>query len=335
MSVRALALLPAMSLSEEAKIELESLLEIYADNEDHKTSKIVYDEINQPLQILFNHHSFSLILYVPSHYPESLDEFPTFEYKNKKKHNLKIGVEMLVESVQQYINDHCGGGNMILFTIIEMFCDQHSNNSSIDVDNFDNLLASEQDGKINAMLKNNNFIDISGSSSDAVYSDLGQNLAGPGSSSSGNDEELSVIRNIVHGSPLTDRKSVFIGHCCPVRSAEEVEIFYNCIKMDKKYQSATHNILAYRYNSSSDHCGCSTVVHDYDDDGESAAGSRMAELMRLIPVENVAVVVSRWFGGVKLGPERFKLINNTCRDILDQCGFITKKSHGKKGKSLK
>jgi len=30
--------------------------------------------------------------------------------------------------------------------------------------------------------------------------------------------------------------------------------------------------------------------------------------------------VSRWFGGVHLGPARFKYIANTARELLDACG---------------
>jgi hypothetical protein len=39
--------------------------------------------------------------------------------------------------------------------------------------------------------------------------------------------------------------------------------------------------------------------------------------------ENVVVVVSRWFGGILLGPSRFGLINNCARELLVQTGFIT------------
>jgi hypothetical protein len=33
--------------------------------------------------------------------------------------------------------------------------------------------------------------------------------------------------------------------------------------------------------------------------------------------------VSRWFGGILLGPSRFGLINNCARELLVQTGFIT------------
>ena len=52
------------------------------------------------------------------------------------------------------------------------------------------------------------------------------------------------------------------------------------------------------------------ILHqDNDDDGESAAGGRLAHLLMLMEVCGVVVVVSRWFGGVHLGADRFKHIN--------------------------
>ena len=63
------------------------------------------------------------------------------------------------------------------------------------------------------------------------------------------------------------------------------------------------------------------IYHDYDDDGETAAGGRLAEMMRLMGVQNVAVIVSRWFGGILLGPDRFKYICNAARNLLEQCNY--------------
>lgn len=59
-----------------------------------------------------------------------------------------------------------------------------------------------------------------------------------------------------------------------------------------------------------------------DDDGEAAAGGRLAHLLTLLGAENVLVVVTRWFGGVLLGPERFKHINRAARDALSKGDFI-------------
>jgi hypothetical protein len=68
--------------------------------------------------------------------------------------------------------------------------------------------------------------------------------------------------------------------------------------------------------------GAEIVIQDCDDDGETAAGGRLLHLMQLTDVWNVLVVVSRWYGGVKLGPDRFRLINQVGRDALVKGGFV-------------
>mmetsp|Transcript_14200 Transcript_14200/g.42520 ORF Transcript_14200/g.42520 Transcript_14200/m.42520 type:complete len:99 (+) Transcript_14200:703-999(+) len=94
-----------------------------------------------------------------------------------------------------------------------------------------------------------------------------------------------------------------------------------------KIARATHNIAAWRlFDEHRD-----VVIHDNDDDGETAAGGRMAELLALTGASNVVVVVSRWYGGIHLGPDRFKHINNAARAILEHMGIIAGGKKGKKG----
>lgn len=76
----------------------------------------------------------------------------------------------------------------------------------------------------------------------------------------------------------------------------------------------------------SGHFGLATVPatlqvlkHDNDDDGEDAAGGRLAHLLELRKESSVLVVVSRWFGGIELGPKRFAHINNVARELLVEC----------------
>ncbi|KAI4261877.1 MAG: hypothetical protein L6R35_007397, partial [Caloplaca aegaea] len=77
---------------------------------------------------------------------------------------------------------------------------------------------------------------------------------------------------------------------------------------------ATHNISAYRIRTSAD--GNTVVYQDCDDDGETAAGARLLKLLQIMDVGNVLVVVSRWYGGVKLGRARFGIINAVAREAL-------------------
>ncbi len=48
---------------------------------------------------------------------------------------------------------------------------------------------------------------------------------------------------------------------------------------------------------------------------------RVCLLSQILDVRNVMVVVSRWYGGILLGPDRFKHINNCARNILVEEGY--------------
>ncbi|CAM9482304.1 unnamed protein product [Laminaria digitata] len=49
-------------------------------------------------------------------------------------------------------------------------------------------------------------------------------------------------------------------------------------------------------------------------------------MLAITRAQNVLVVVSRWFGGIHLGPDRFKHINNAARELLVKCGGTTASS---------
>jgi hypothetical protein len=136
------------------------------------------------------------------------------------------------------------------------------------------------------------------------------------------DEVVQVLSycpnsvTIHHGPITTERKSSFQSHFSTVQNMSEVNDFWSAVMSDKRVARATHNIFAYRFT---DVAGL--VHHDCDDDGETAAGSRLAETLRLMGVNNVAVIVTRWFGGVLLGPDRFKYICNSARNLLESNGI--------------
>ncbi|KAI6651466.1 hypothetical protein LOD99_5074 [Oopsacas minuta] len=135
---------------------------------------------------------------------------------------------------------------------------------------------------------------------------------------------------IFHGEPLTDRKSVFQSHACRVSSVTEVDHMLTALKSNKKIAQATHNILAYRFIDKER----GVLMQDCDDDKEHGAGGRLSHLLQFSGAEGVAVVVTRWYGGIQLGPDRFKHINNVARTLLVECGFIqgTADKGGKKKK---
>ncbi|XP_071371677.1 protein IMPACT [Centroberyx affinis] len=131
-----------------------------------------------------------------------------------------------------------------------------------------------------------------------------------------NDEEIPPIQ---HGTTITDRRSTFQPHLAPVVTPRQIKAVLDKLYENKKIASATHNIYAYRIYCEDKQ----SFMQDCEDDGETAAGGRLLHLLQILDVRNVMVVVSRWYGGILLGPDRFKHINNCARNILVQEGYTS------------
>ena len=135
---------------------------------------------------------------------------------------------------------------------------------------------------------------------------------------------------VLIGEPLIDRKSTFRAQAIRVNSVEEVQEALRILYLNPKIEEATHNMYAYRIVRE----GAPTIT-DHDDDGEDCAGSRMALLLDRTQARNVLIVVSRWYGGVKLGPDRFRHINTVSLALLEAHNFIDPNRHDKGKKSSK
>lgn len=93
---------------------------------------------------------------------------------------------------------------------------------------------------------------------------------------------------------IVEKKSRFIAYVKPVNSEEEASAFIEEIK--KKNWDAKHNCAAAVIGKNNEFTRC-------NDDGEPAgtAGKSMLEVLLGEGVHNVAVVVTRYFGGILLG----------------------------------
>lgn len=89
-------------------------------------------------------------------------------------------------------------------------------------------------------------------------------------------------------------KSRFIGYAKPVETEDEAVAFVEEIK--KKHKDATHNVPVYLV-------GEKFEIQRYSDDGEPSgtAGVPVLSMLKNEGITNLAVVVTRYFGGVKLG----------------------------------
>eukprot|EP01054_Gregarina_sp_Poly1_P009108 Gregarina_sp_Poly_1__9107@NODE_558_length_7531_cov_98_785102_g439_i0_p5_GENE_NODE_558_length_7531_cov_98_785102_g439_i0NODE_558_length_7531_cov_98_785102_g439_i0_p5_ORF_typecomplete_len215_score30_35UPF0029/PF01205_19/7_8e03UPF0029/PF01205_19/6_5e36_NODE_558_length_7531_cov_98_785102_g439_i040704714 len=140
---------------------------------------------------------------------------------------------------------------------------------------------------------------------------------------------------IHHGNHVVDRKSVFQAHLAHVHTMDEVEEVLQTLYTYNRIARASHNCFAYRIQmpKKNKEKEADFIIHqDHDSDGEGGAGSNMQWLLDTMGVVNVMVVVTRWYGGTKLGPDRFRHINNVTRAIVEQFCAVDR---GKKVKPKK
>lgn len=92
---------------------------------------------------------------------------------------------------------------------------------------------------------------------------------------------------------FTERRSRFIGHIAPVGTDEEAVAFVNAIR--EQHREATHNVYAYVLRQDQ--------LTRFSDDGEpqGTAGKPVLEVVLREGLVDVAVVVTRYFGGILLG----------------------------------
>lgn len=90
------------------------------------------------------------------------------------------------------------------------------------------------------------------------------------------------------------KKSRFIGYAKPVKTEAEALEFIEEIK--KKHWNATHNCSAYMIGERDE-------IQKASDDGEPSgtAGKPILEVMKNQGLKDVAIVVTRYFGGIMLG----------------------------------
>lgn len=106
---------------------------------------------------------------------------------------------------------------------------------------------------------------------------------------------------------LTDRGSKYAvsgGPCC---SKEDAQAFIKTLCRNKKFAKATHNTWA-------------VLLPDgtplKNDDGESGAGMVIVRMLEREGIKGEIVVVTRWYGGTKLGGDRFRRVQDCVQHYI-------------------
>ncbi|MCT4799368.1 YigZ family protein [Exiguobacterium profundum] len=112
------------------------------------------------------------------------------------------------------------------------------------------------------------------------------------------------------------QKSKFIAHFKRVETEEEAQAFIQATK--KEHWNANHNCSAYIIGERNEH-------QKANDDGEPSgtAGMPMLEVLRKRHLKDTVVVVTRYFGGIKLGGGGLiRAYGGTVSEGLDAIGIV-------------
>lgn len=123
------------------------------------------------------------------------------------------------------------------------------------------------------------------------------------------DKSIITIKQ-AHSIENVISKSRFIAYIKPVSTENEAKAFIDEIKT--KHKDATHNCSAYTV-------GPEMNIQKANDDGEPSgtAGIPMLEILKKQEIHNVCVVVTRYFGGIKLGAGGLiRAYSGAVRDVI-------------------
>ncbi|MEJ5218218.1 YigZ family protein [Cognatishimia sp. D5M38] len=117
---------------------------------------------------------------------------------------------------------------------------------------------------------------------------------------------MKQILNVV-----TDRGSKYAVSGCPVENRADIDAALKDLKRNKKFAKATHNTWAAVLSDGTPLKG---------DDGESGAGLVIVRMLERAELTDHLIVVTRWYGGVKLGGDRFRRVQDCVAAYLDAHG---------------
>ncbi len=107
---------------------------------------------------------------------------------------------------------------------------------------------------------------------------------------------------------LRDRGSRYAVSGGPVAGRAGAEAFVAALKREKRFAKATHNSWALLSSAE----GALKA-----DDGETGAGAVILRMLEREALADYVVVVTRWYGGVHLGGDRFAHVVTCVRALLD------------------
>ncbi|PQE06491.1 hypothetical protein CJF32_00002381 [Rutstroemia sp. NJR-2017a WRK4] len=115
--------------------------------------------------------------------------------------------------------------------------------------------------------------------------------------------------------PITSKSSTFIARSLPITSPTHARAALSTLlSQNPSLASASHNISAFRVCPPNN----STITEESNDDGESGGGRHLLSILKSNNILGVLLVVTRWYGGIMLGPDRWRIMTQVSNEALAQ-----------------
>ena len=115
---------------------------------------------------------------------------------------------------------------------------------------------------------------------------------------------MQLFENIIN-----DRGSKYSVCGAPASSKKDALNVVKALKRNKKYSKATHNTWAVLLSESGP---------IKNDDGEAGAGIVIVKMLEREQIFDHVIIVTRWFGGVQFGGDRFRRVKDCVNFYLER-----------------
>lgn len=117
---------------------------------------------------------------------------------------------------------------------------------------------------------------------------------------------MQQIENVVK-----DKGSKYAVSGAMAFSRQDVNSFVGKLCSKKKYAKATHNSWGVIFSDG---------TRIKNDDGESGAGTIILDILQREALFDRLIVVTRWYGGVHLGADRFRHVRTCTQAYIESFG---------------
>ncbi|KAK3303306.1 uncharacterized protein B0T15DRAFT_401506 [Chaetomium strumarium] len=119
--------------------------------------------------------------------------------------------------------------------------------------------------------------------------------------------------------PVSLKDSTFVARATHISDAPQRKMLMQSLLDDvPSLKTATHNAWAFRLRPPPSAGPDARVREESFDDGETGCGDLILRVMRESSTVDTLVVLTRWFGGTMLGPDRWRLMRKCVTSVLGE-----------------